>query len=280
MTNTTLRYFQWSPKIRSSAEKTLRKLTHIHPERSFVFGNAGDLLNEFVLSRLYPDRILFKVDGEATHKLFSIGSVANFIRSGDVLAGIGAWHPSAELPKPSDNLIVGLRGPRSLERFRLAGYDVSTVRFLMDPGVLAARLFMNETTLVKGSSGKILYLPHYLQRAERPPKNFPMTFFDIDCTADAFMGAIFTAKAVVTSSLHGMILAHSFGVPVVLFRASSDEPELKYWDYADSVAHSLKVFDRVEDIFPSDIPSSPFEIAEADWNSFRLTAEELSHLRN
>ena len=72
------------------------------------------------------------------------------------------------------------------------------------------------------------------------------------CNWRRFISRILTADLVISSSLHGIIVAEAFGIPSRLLRLTSAEPMLKYQDYYSgtgrnkfSYAHSIEDAQRM-----------------------------------
>ena len=243
------------------------------PERSLSIGNAGDLLNTYLLRKLFPLAKLNPSTKGRSQKLFLIGSTIDKAEKGDVIFGAGVWYPERTNIFYKDLRVFGLRGPRTYDLLKKMGVDLKDVKFMIDPGVIAARIYESETKEQKGSNNRLLYIPHHAHRIKNIRPRIDADFFDIDCKPEDFLGAIFKSSGVLTSSLHALIIANTFGIPAVLF--SNTESMFKFYDYADSVSLNLKIFAEPQLINYSDIPDSAFELKKSLTDNFEINESDL-----
>lgn len=160
----------------------------------------------------------------ANRRLVSIGSVMHLARDADVIwgSGINGKHMHEELPFSKVD-IRAVRGHLTRELLQKQGHVVPDV--LGDPGLLVGELWP------------------FMKRSE---KRYPLTIIPnlndlgdyqashdvLDPRSDlkACLTRIAESEFVVGSSLHGIIVAESLGVPARLI-SSSVEPTFKYEDY-------------------------------------------------
>src|SRR5690606_27412157 len=143
--------------------------------------------------------------------------------------------PSASRKK--DMIIYGLRGPLSYEILQRSGFDVSTVKFLFDTGLLI-KLFAKPINV---QPTKISFIPHYREQhgfRNKLPKG--MTMIDIDNHPRKVAEKICSSKLVYSSSLHGIIFSHALGIPCIYVKPQTNESEFKFIDYYESVNLSYK----------------------------------------
>jgi hypothetical protein len=136
--------------------------------------------------------------------------------------------------------------------FKAAGYDVSQVRFLADPGLLIGKMVPAR----KPIRGRVVFIPHYRDRKlvwNRMPKDIRAV--DIDNLPSRLAREIQKAECVYSSSLHGLIFAHALGRPCVFVRPMTEVPLLKYEDYFLSVGLKMPV--PLESIANVDLASAP-----------------------
>jgi hypothetical protein len=194
-------------------------------------------------------------------RLLCIGSIAHRIQNFDLVCGIGV-KSELHLPPPAGDTeppIWGLRGPLSEKAFRARGYALPDLRFLLDPGLLIRNMF-SETELAKVGHD-IIFIPHYRDRTHVKKLHLKgMSVVDIDDTPRQIARRILKAKMVYSSSLHGIIFAHSLGRPVAFVEPLSSEPKFKYDDYFLSIGSNIPVPLRIQDrhalIGVSDTPIS------------------------
>jgi len=258
-------------------KRFIRNIIQVRPEASFRFGNAGDLLNTYLLKNLFPYAELNPVLQWESPKLLCIGSVLRLAEEYDLIIGAGLLDPEQQNIIPKNINILGLRGPRTYDYLKAIDVDLNNVQFLLDPGVIAAQIYASQTKEKKGSKGNIIFIPHHTQRWSYQKLSLKVDFIDVDAKPDNFLRDIYTAVAVLTSSLHGLIIANTFGIPAVFFRPK--ESLFKYYDYAESVGLPLRVHSDPRSLTYMDIPTSGFEIKKSLIDAFQLDEKLLKSYR-
>ena len=223
-----IRTYFWHAR-RMGLLKPLAGIVGLKKDLYFRHGNAGDTFNRDLLGRTYGCRVKNTSDAP---RLLCTGSIAHQAKAGDVLCGVGvkALDHLPRVSPPGSIFLRGLRGPKTLEAFRDAGHDVSGVRFLMDPGILISSFLGPEALRTVGR--EIVFIPHYRERdhyAKNPPNGIRV--LDIDNPPIRIAREILKAKIVASSSLHGIVFAHSLGRPAVPVKPRTEEPLFKYEDY-------------------------------------------------
>lgn len=227
-----VRTYYWSDRILGkTCHRALRAL-RFKPSYFFATGNAGDLFAKNLIRHVYAEEaVCARDDGK---RLLCIGSIGHRIKPGDVLCGVGCKDIELSTADPGTVTIYGLRGPLSLEKFRAAGFDVSQVRFLKDPGLMIR--FMLDGASVTPVRGRVAFIPHYRERYEAA-RHMPnkLHFIDIDSDPMDVGREILSSEMVLSSSLHGIVFAHALGRAAVLVRPRTTEPLSKFEDYYLSV---------------------------------------------
>lgn len=188
--------------------------------------NFGDFLAPVVVSRMLAAKELLAeepVSEAAT--LLSIGSVLHFAKDGDVIWGSGR---NGKIPDESHAFsrldVRATRGP--LTRRFLESKGIGAPEVYGDPALLLPHLF---PTRFKRAplAGKIGIVPNLNDLGA------------IDCDQlidptrrwDLVIDEILSCEMIVSSSLHGLIVADAFGIPAAQVRFSDAEAEFKYIDY-------------------------------------------------
>jgi hypothetical protein len=229
--NIAIRTYYWHSRVVPKYKIALRRLINRSPEYFFHTGNAGDIFAQTIIRNEYHSNALNCPEGGK--RLLLIGSIAHTLQAGDIICGIGAKTPDIPKPLGEKHAIYGLRGPISYEIFSKAGYDVSNINFLLDPGLLIR--FYAENLNHKKPEGAI-FIPHYRERNlyyKGLPKG--MRFVDIDNHPMELAKQILESELVYASSLHGIIFAHALNRPAILVAPKTEEPILKYQDYFSSI---------------------------------------------
>ncbi|MGE0718266.1 MAG: polysaccharide pyruvyl transferase family protein [Alphaproteobacteria bacterium] len=249
-----LRVFWWQPSPTTPRDP---RLAMRRTGGTFVHGNFGDLLVPHLLPRLTG---LPPIHHErAAPRLFTIGSLIQTTADGDVIWGTGLNGGSPEMRNDPRTLhVYATRGPLSLEYLRRRGYDVGRVKATFDPAALLGHLFAREIAQLAARPGRrkkdFIVIPHYRDESamRRLHPEYDDRIRSVDTPFFALIGDILDAELVVSSSLHGVIIAESLGVPAVWHRPIMGENELKFTDYylgtdrwrivrAESLAEALRV---------------------------------------
>ncbi len=249
----TIRTYFWHDRIKGRWKLYRDRYLLAKPWSDFVYGNSGDIFTRDALAHFYPGTT--PVNVAVGPRILCVGSIAHKMSAGDVLCGVGC--KSAKLPETQTKEvhIHALRGPISYELFKTAGYDVSQVRFLADPGLLIASMVPDSAP----TSGHVVFIPHYRERKsirKKVPKGIHV--LDIDNSPYRIARQIQRAECVYSSSLHGIIFAHALGRPCVFVRPATEEPLLKFEDYYLAVGlRPPKPLDSIADAKLASAPTSP-----------------------
>jgi predicted GH43/DUF377 family glycosyl hydrolase len=228
---------------------------------SFVHGNFGDLTVPHMLRRLTGLHLVNTAPqpgaGDDGPRLVTVGSVAHTCREGDVIWGTGCNGARGEmLYAPRRLHVIATRGPISREFLRLAGHDVGRVTQMFDPASLIPLVFAEEVAAMRAAVTRrdgVLLVPHY--RDEMAVRRLHPELADRIQSPDsplfAMIARMLRSELVISSSLHGLIVAEALGVPAVWLRPIMGENELKFTDYylgtgrftirrADTVAEAMR----------------------------------------
>ena len=253
-----IRTFYWHDRVISRHQLWFKKLSNRNPHHFFVTGNAGDIFAKDLIARQYGcESVNITEEGR---RLLLIGSIAHRVLPCDIVCGAGVKSPDLHAPVPGARyLFQAVRGPLSYEALRKAGYDVSGVKFMLDPGLLI-RYFVSSALPPK--KNKIGFIPHYRERDaywRRPPKG--ISLIDIDNAPINVAKNIMSCELVYSSSLHGLIFAHALGRPCVFVAPKTEEPLFKYEDYYASIGVPMpSPLDRIESRQMFAKPTSPVEV--------------------
>lgn len=216
------------------------KVVHWNPRRHHLprplgrvrFGarvnNFGDLLGPVIVERLCQQRGY--VTREGSSRLVTVGSIMHAVRDGDVVWGTGVnGKTRPELTDVRNAQFEAVRGPLTRQFMIERGHDVPEV--FGDPAILVPDLFpewnaSSAKTRGLGFLPNLHDLPTWSNQVDDliSPHGHP---------ADV-IPQIIACDRLVTSSLHGMIIADAYGIPVVLVKPVA-EHEFKYLDYARGV---------------------------------------------
>jgi hypothetical protein len=197
--------------------------------------NVGDNLNHFLLSRLCADRLVFTPIESVHTKIVAIGSILNWCNESCI-----AWGPGLASQTDCVNpamKIAAVRGPRSRKRAVECGLKVPKV--YGDPALLLPMVYKPKPI----SGGRPALIPHYVDQDTVFHRYAPdaasetVTLIDVLDAPEAVIDQIAGASCVISSSLHGIIIAHAYGVPAawVTFGGPIGGDGMKYHDHFEAV---------------------------------------------
>lgn len=218
----TVRLFWWNEKVIQGKSKE----------------NYGDLLGKYLVEKISEKLVVF-----AWPKRWSIldyfqpiyvtiGSVLTHVNYKCIVWGSGIISKKYSIKKAK---FLAVRGPQTRKFLLNLGYDVPEI--YGDPALLLPSYF--NPTVEKNYRFGIV--PHYSDW-KRVKDWFPVNddVFVIDMMTDdieAKTKEFLQCEKIVSSSLHGIIIAHAYGIPAV-WQKFSDKvfgDDIKYQDYLESV---------------------------------------------
>lgn len=165
--------------------------------------NFGDALTCLLVEKITGKKpALVSPDDERKH-LIGVGSILNHSRAQSVVWGAGIANMADSITSKADIRLV--RGPLSALRVEMCGGKRLTN--YGDPALLSSKLFPAiERHFDLG------FIPHY---ADQSHWNCPTgaTFINVLDDPETVISEISQCRAVVSSSLHGLIVADSYGIP-------------------------------------------------------------------
>lgn len=227
----TIRLFWWN-------EKKLQKKSK---------ENYGDLLGKYLVEKISQKKVVWvKPSTFSIYNFFSpiyvtIGSILTHVSSHCIVWGSGIVSKNYPIKKAK---FLAVRGPQTRKHLVSQGYEVPEV--YGDPALLLPKYYNPEIK----KEFKIGIVPHYsdFKKVEAFYMNEPSILLidlmtnDVELTTNQFL----KCEKIVSSSLHGIIVAHAYGIPAVWQKFSNNVfgDDIKYQDYFESVSMNF---------YPSDI---------------------------
>lgn len=231
------------------------------PLRYYFWGevpNFGDRLMPLVIKHYFPE-IKLKAVSLDNAELIGIGSLLTFFNGWKfkhllyngknnprIIWGSGMLTPIENINIPNSK-IVSVRGKMSQELMNLQEKTI-----LGDPGLL-----MSEVIPKQAQIEKILIIPHYKDlNNEKLKKFYDDTRFEIiDVREDPekVVTKISSASFILSSSLHGLIIADSYKIPNVLYNISGNMNFFKYDDYYSAINREKLVVDDSIDLLDNSV---------------------------
>ncbi len=199
-----------------------------------IDANLGDDISPVIVDWMLQKRGLSQgTPVKGTKFLTAVGSVLDIGLNDSTVWGSGLLKESFRAPiwpKYKRLDIRAVRGPRTAQMLRDRGYECPEV--FGDPAILMPLIYQPER--VEEPGGPLL-VSHIFDQAIFPGDALSMSTSDYE----SFVERISAASLVVTSSLHGIILAESYGTPAVLVRSDRDDFSLhKYRDWYESTGRT------------------------------------------
>ena len=162
--------------------------------------------------------------------MMSIGSILQLANPDSVVWGTGFISQESRWKK-KPKLIYSSRGP--LTRDKISELGMSCPKIYGDPALLTSRYI---DSIHKPKAGQIGIIPHYVDKriANLFENNKNIKIIDIE-TSDIynFISEILECEVVASSSLHGIIISESFGIPSTWIKLSDGIAggEFKFQDH-------------------------------------------------
>lgn len=189
--------------------------------------NFGDILTPFLLSNL---GIPYATGTRSNCNALFIGSIARLAKSGTHVFGSGFMRHSDEVAKDAKWHMV--RGELSQQKINKAGGHCEAI--YGDPALILPDMVFSQP-----KKFPIAFVPHYIEQdGVWPPVRGENIVISLDSgKIEETAKLISASRRVITSSLHGLIVAHAYGVPAALVRMSDrlHGDGFKFQDYASSV---------------------------------------------
>lgn len=160
--------------------------------------NVGDNLGQPILEFFLPDYEINQVPENTPYKMCCIGSVMSKVRDSDVIWGVGCIR---DISLNIRAKFLSVRG--KLTRKLIRGSYVPEV--YGDPALLLPLIFH---PVVK-KTNNVGYVPHYVDKHLFKNRKF----IDVALPWKQFVIEILKCKKIISSSLHGIVIAEAYGIP-------------------------------------------------------------------
>ena len=196
--------------------------------------NYGDLLSKYIVNKITKKQVRWYHPGNKDPKknYFVIGSILNYCDEKSVVWGSGIIDKQHHI-KNSDFRAV--RGPLTRKRILELGYSCPEV--YGDPALLLPRYYFPNIK----KKYEIGIVPHFYDLGiaksifgdDSKIKIISLLTSNIEKTTDE----ILSCKQIISSSLHGLIIAHAYNIPAVWVKFSNNlnGDNVKFEDYLLSV---------------------------------------------
>lgn len=195
--------------------------------------NAGDVASGSIVA--YVSSRPVEVIGEGaveTPNLIAIGSILHWADGNSIVWGTGLIDANVRLAvKPKS--VLAVRGPLTWEMLRQQG--VGSPRIFGDPGVFLAQIYPK-----RQPRWPLGIVPHYVDRSAPFVLRAAASgarIIDVSEPIEQYAAALSSCERILSSSLHGLVFAHAYGIPAAWIRLSDRVlgDGFKFYDYYSSV---------------------------------------------
>lgn len=203
------------PTLLNQNIKNVRENNKIYLGSSYSH-NFGDWLNVFLVEYLSEKKVIFAkylIPNRSRQEYVAIGSIIQWLKKPTIIWGAGLISEDAELH--TKNLdIRSVRGPLTLKKLNGKGIVPQQVPF-GDPALLMPLIYTPKVT----KKYKVGIIPHYVDRSDlwiQKYSNFSeYKVIDVLSGGDweKFINEVLECEIIISSSLHGLIIADAYGIP-------------------------------------------------------------------
>jgi pyruvyltransferase len=205
--------FWWKPK---------RKLRNLYRQKL----NVGDLLSVYLCDQILKSKgISLKPELTEGKRILAIGSIIHFAKDGDIVWGSGI-NGKISLEEITAKFldVRSVRGPKTREVLKQK-FNINSPEIYGDPGLLISGFI----PCSKIKKHEVSIIPHFNQLSRKIKTKYHIIRPDIG--VEEFCREISSSNFIISSSLHGIIVAESYGVPAIYWDNGNAEDIFKYEDY-------------------------------------------------
>lgn len=202
--------------------------------------NFGDALVPYLLKKSTSEEFQWvKPNTKTRFKFFKrkhyliIGSIISAATTHSIIWGAGIIQSKEKVKKAK---FLAVRGPKTRDRLLELGYDVPEV--YGDPALMLALFFEQKPKDIKYDFGIVPHYVDYDYVKEQYSKyeNIKIINLLTDDVEDV-IHQFLQCKHILSSSLHGLIVAHAFRIPALWTKVSDklSGDDIKFQDYFSSV---------------------------------------------
>lgn len=211
--------------------------------------NFGDELSRATVELMLSRRGITVFDElPATRRLLAIGSIIHFAQDRSVVWGSGLnGSVTAEKHKYTTLDVRAVRGPITRQFLVLRGIEVPKV--YGDPGLLIN--ILTDGRFGASKTRKVGFVPHMFDIGRPDVARFAssseISIIDPFRSWNRVVDEIASCEFIVSSSLHGLVVADAYGIPSIYVRLGESEGLLKYEDYYAGTGRSLHFATSIEE---------------------------------
>jgi pyruvyltransferase len=198
--------------------------------------NAGDTASSLIASYVAGDSVsIIGEDPCDEPNLIALGSILHWADANSLVWGTGFISDSIGL-RVAPKAIASVRG--HLTREHLEKQGIRCPPAVGDPGVFIPDLFPPSVRTIP-----LGVVPHYVDANEafvRSARDSGAEILDVLSPIKDYLGKLSSCQRIISSSLHGLVFAHAYGIPAVWVKLSPNVigDGFKFLDYYSSIGVS------------------------------------------
>ncbi|WP_339112850.1 polysaccharide pyruvyl transferase family protein [Thioclava sp. GXIMD2076] len=209
-----------------------------------VTPNFGDDMSQWLMEKLTSKRVVRAAEGEPCY--VAIGSIINRVTNEAQVWGTGSFGPEPPRQVNPRATYHAVRGP--LTRARVLDRGRECPRVYGDPALLAPLFFQDNIPKDADIGIAIRWSDDDWKKLDVGSGIKLIDFGTSD--VEGTLRELLSCKKIITSSLHGLIIADTYGIPSAWLSSTTPKGgEFKFYDYflsVDKVRHTYEV--RLQDI--------------------------------
>lgn len=183
--------------------------------------NVGDQVNPYLIEKLTGRPARLVEDPVNEPHILGIGSMMGAARNTSRVWGTGVMDPQRNIRPLPPSVIFALRGKLSVEDLRRRDIQVRDVP-LGDPAVLLPRWYAPSVP----KRYRVGIVPHYKDLNSPWVRSAiaadDVALINVSLPVEAFIDTLLACEVVISSSLHGLVLAEAYGLPNLWIELSNE----------------------------------------------------------
>jgi len=195
--------------------------------------NAGDVAGGLIAAHIIGRPVC--AIGEAPFgrpNLLGLGSILHWADANSFVWGTGFISAQAGLSAMPKRMLA-VRGHLTRDRLHALGFPAPAVAG--DPGVFVPEIF--PASIAATDLGVVPHLVDVDEPFVRRARAAGAAILDVLSPIDSFLQRLSACRLIVSSSLHGLVFAHAYGIPAAWIKLSSrvHGDGFKFFDYYSSI---------------------------------------------
>lgn len=204
--------------------------------------NFGDLIGPYLYEKITGSSPDFQqASNRSIHSVYlTVGSILFWCKDNSIIWGSGIVREDERFSQP--HRVYSVRGPLTRKRFLELGYNCPEV--YGDPGLLMSKYYQPKKEVPE--KYQLGIIPHYVDQ-ETCNKLFigndEVKIINVYDPIESIIDQIHSCKAIASSSLHGIIVSHSYNIPVSWIRFGDKlwGDDVKFSDHYKSLSSNANV---------------------------------------